>query len=49
LPDEIILFQKNIENICPTEEDLIEEIRLTLVHEVGHYFGLSEEVLRQYE
>lgn len=49
LPDEIILFQKNIENICSTEKDLIEEIRLTLVHEVGHYFGLSEDELRQYE
>ena len=49
LPDEIILFQKNIESICSTERDLLEEIRLTLVHEVGHYFGLTEEELRRYE
>ncbi|MBZ0158496.1 MAG: metallopeptidase family protein [Alphaproteobacteria bacterium] len=49
LPDEIILFQKNIERICSTKRELIEEIRMTLVHEVGHYFGLSEEDLEQYE
>lgn len=49
LPDEIILFQKNIESICNTEKELLEEIRLTLIHEIGHYFGMSEEDLDQYE
>jgi predicted Zn-dependent protease with MMP-like domain len=49
LPDEIILFQKNIERICSTERELVEEIRKTLIHEVGHYFGFSEEELRRYE
>jgi len=48
LPDSIILYQKNIEAICNSEDQLIEEIRLTLVHEVGHYFGMSEEDLGQY-
>ena len=48
-PDKIILFQKNIEKICSSEEGLIEEIQKTLVHEVGHYFGLSERDLRKYE
>lgn len=49
LPDTIILFQRNIENICSTERELEEEIRATLIHEVGHYFGLSERDLRKYE
>lgn len=49
LPDKIILFQRNIEKICSSEKDLIEEIQKTLVHEVGHYFGLSERDLRKYE
>ena len=49
LPDAIILFQKNIENICSTEGELEEQIRATLIHEVGHYFGLSEGDLRKYE
>ncbi|MDZ4383308.1 MAG: metallopeptidase family protein [Thermodesulfovibrionia bacterium] len=49
LPDKIILFQKNIENICSTEKELIEQIQETFIHEVGHYFGLSEMDLRKYE
>jgi len=49
LPDKIILFQKNIEKICSSKEELIEQIQKTLVHEVGHYFGLSESDLRKYE
>ncbi len=48
LPDSIILYQKNIESVCESEDQLVEEIRLTLVHEVGHYFGMSEEELEQY-
>jgi len=49
LPDTIVLYQKNLEEICASEEELIDEIRATVVHEVGHYFGLSEEELEQYE
>jgi predicted Zn-dependent protease with MMP-like domain len=49
LPDTIVLYQKNLEEICASEEELIGEIRATVVHEVGHYFGLSEEELEQYE
>ena len=49
LPDEIYIFQRNIEAICNNEADLVAEIRQTLVHEVGHYFGLSEDDLAQYE
>ena len=49
LPDKIILFQKNIETICDTENELLAQIRATLIHEVGHYFGLLEEDLRKFE
>ena len=49
LPDKIILFQKNIEAICSSEKELVDQIQKTLIHEVGHYFGLSEEDLRRYE
>jgi len=48
LPDRIVLFQRNIEDICSTEEELIEEIRTTFFHEVGHYFGIDEDGLRGY-
>ncbi|MFA4828656.1 MAG: metallopeptidase family protein [Thermodesulfovibrionales bacterium] len=48
LPDRIILFQRNIESICSSEKELIEQIQKTLIHEVGHYFGLSERDLRRH-
>lgn len=43
LPDEVMLFQGPLERWCRTEEELVEEIRRTVVHEVGHHFGLSDE------
>jgi predicted Zn-dependent protease with MMP-like domain len=49
LPDKITLFQMPIESICRTEEEVKEKIREVVIHEVGHYFGLSEERLRELE
>ncbi len=45
-PSRIVLYQKNIEAICATEEEIREQVRLTVLHELGHYFGMSEEQLR---
>jgi len=45
-PDHIYLYQRNIEAISRGEADVRRQIRATLLHEVGHYFGLSEEELR---
>jgi len=45
-PDHIYLYQKSIEAISRSEEDVRRQIRATLLHEVGHYFGLNEEELR---
>lgn len=45
-PDHIFLYQKNIEAVCSTEAQVVQQIRDTLLHEIGHYFGLSEEELR---
>ncbi len=49
LPDKIILFQRTLENICGSREELRREIRETVRHEVGHHFGLSEDELAQIE
>jgi predicted Zn-dependent protease with MMP-like domain len=46
LPDHIFLYQKNIEAVSRSEEGVRRQIRATLLHEVGHYFGLNEEELR---
>jgi len=45
-PDHVILYQKNIEAVCRSEREIREQVRLTVIHEVGHYFGMSEEQLR---
>ena len=45
LPPQIFLFQKNLERTCATREELVEQIRVTVLHEVGHLLGLSEEEL----
>lgn len=44
-PDRIHLFQRNIERYCPGRERLLEEIRVTLLHEIGHAMGLDDEGL----
>jgi len=41
----VILFKKNVEKVCRDREDLIEQIQITVRHEVGHHLGLSEEDL----
>ncbi len=45
-PDRIVLYQENIEAICRSDEEIKEQVRLTVLHEIGHYFGLDEEQLR---
>lgn len=47
LPDRIFIYQANIQRICKTREALVEQIRKTVLHEVGHHFGLSEEDLEE--
>jgi predicted Zn-dependent protease with MMP-like domain len=42
-PDAVYLFKRNLERICTSREELIEEVRITLLHEVGHYMGLDEQ------
>lgn len=46
LPDVIYLFQDDIEQLCDNEQQLGSQVRTTVLHEIGHYFGLSEEELR---
>lgn len=45
-PDYVVLYQKNIEAVCSTEAEIRAQIRLTVIHEFGHYFGMDEEQLR---
>lgn len=45
-PDKITLYQKNIEARANTSEEIAARIYEVLVHEIGHYFGMSEEEIR---
>lgn len=49
LPDTITLFQVPIEEDCEDEDEVRAVIGETLIHEVGHYFGLSEEEIEAIE
>ena len=49
LPDKITLFQIPIESICQTKEEVEEKVREVVIHEIGHYFGLDDERLRELE
>jgi len=49
LPDKITLFQTSIESMCRTKEDVEEKVKEVVIHEVGHYFGLDDERLRELE
>jgi predicted Zn-dependent protease with MMP-like domain len=49
LPDKITLFQGPIEDSSEDEDDVVVAIGETLIHEVGHYFGLSEEEIEDIE
>jgi len=49
LPDRILLFQRPLERESDDEDDLVVAIGETLIHEIGHYFGMSEEQIEEIE
>jgi predicted Zn-dependent protease with MMP-like domain len=42
LPDVIYIFQEDHEMVCQNRKQLVDEVRKTVLHEIGHHFGLSE-------
>ncbi len=45
LPDEIAIFQGPIERVAGSRADVVDEVRETVIHELGHYFGLDDDEL----
>ena len=45
LPDKITLYQEHIEAVCATDEEVREQVRKTVLHELGHYFGIDDDRL----
>lgn len=47
MPDRIFLFHDNLCAMCESRDQLIHEIRVTVLHEIGHHFGLDEDRLAE--
>jgi predicted Zn-dependent protease with MMP-like domain len=47
MPDKITIFQRPLEEACETDEEITEEVRRTIVHEVAHHFGFDEDRLAE--
>jgi predicted Zn-dependent protease with MMP-like domain len=47
LPDRIVIYQRPTEEVAGNRREIREEIRITLMHEIGHHFGLDEDALSE--
>jgi predicted Zn-dependent protease with MMP-like domain len=47
LPDRIIIYRRAICAICSTEDEVVEQVRRTVIHEVAHHFGIGDERLAE--
>ena len=46
LPDRIFVFRNNLLDMCDSVEELEEEVRITVVHEIAHHFGIDDDRLQ---
>lgn len=47
LPDTITVYRDALLEVCEDEDQVVEEVRITVIHEIAHYFGIDEERLHQ--
>jgi len=47
MPDRISIYRRTICAICNTEDEVVEQVRRTVIHEVAHHFGISDPRLRE--
>jgi len=47
VPDKITIFQRPIEQMCSSQEEIVSQVRKTVIHEVAHHFGMGEERLQE--
>ena len=47
LPDRIVIFRQPTLQICDSEADVVDEVRITVVHEIAHYFGIDDDQLHR--
>ena len=47
LPDRITIFRHPILDMCEDEEEVVDEVRITVVHEIAHHFGIDDDRLHE--
>ncbi|WP_328389801.1 metallopeptidase family protein [Nocardia sp. NBC_00416] len=47
LPDTITVYRDALLEVCTDEGEVVEEVRITVIHEIAHYFGIDEDRLHQ--
>jgi predicted Zn-dependent protease with MMP-like domain len=47
VPDRITIFRRPILRMCRTEDDVVRQVRITVIHEVGHHFGIDDDRLHE--
>ena len=47
VPDRILIFRNPTLQMCDTEDDIVEEVRITVVHEIAHHFGIDDDRLHE--
>ena len=47
LPDRITIYREAILDVCADEDEVVDEVAVTVVHEVAHHFGIDEETLHR--
>ena len=47
MPDRIFVYRNQTLEICDTEEDVVEEVGITVVHEIAHHFGIEDDRLHE--
>src|SRR4051812_24518521 len=47
VPDRITIFRSGVLGVCDSEDDVVEEVRITVVHEIAHHFGIDDDRLHE--
>ncbi|SCL39018.1 Predicted Zn-dependent protease, minimal metalloprotease (MMP)-like domain [Micromonospora pallida] len=47
LPDRILIYRRPILRICDSDEDVVDEVAVTVVHEIAHHFGIDDDRLHE--
>ncbi|CCH27471.1 metallopeptidase family protein [Actinosynnema sp. NPDC047251] len=47
LPDRVTIYREAILDICHTDDDVVEEVAITVIHEIAHHFGIDDDKLHE--